>query len=83
MEVCGKYYQIGSTESDIGIACFNVQTGDVEDSPAPMALNHFDVEEKNGGVYIKGKESDIKGGKRHINIKTSPSGEEKVVIVGR
>lgn len=63
-------------------ACFNVASGDVEDSPAPLALNKFDVVEKDGGVYVKGKEADIKGGKRTVNIKTTPSSEDKLVIVG-
>merc|ERR1712000_435369 len=63
-------------------ACFNTKTGDVEDSPAPLALNKFNVIEKDGGVYITGKEADIKGGKRQDNVKTTPSTDEKVVIVG-
>ena len=63
-------------------ACFNVATGDVEDAPAPHALNKFDVFEKDGGVYIKGKEADIKGGSRKVNIKTTPQSDEKLVIVG-
>jgi hypothetical protein len=63
-------------------ACFNVKSGDVEDSPAPFALNKFDVIEKDGGVYITGTESNIKGGKRTVNIKTKPTSEDKVVIVG-
>lgn len=42
----------------------------------------FDIKEKDGGVYITGKEADIKGGKRTINVKTAPSLKEKVVIVG-
>ncbi|KIY02377.1 uncharacterized protein Z520_02515 [Fonsecaea multimorphosa CBS 102226] len=63
-------------------ACFNARTGDVEDSPAPLSLNAFDVIEKDGGVYVKGKEADIKGGKRTVNIKTTPSSQEKLVIVG-
>jgi hypothetical protein len=41
------------------------------------------VEEKDGAVFIKGKEGDIKGGKRVLNIKTTPKSEERVVIVGR
>jgi hypothetical protein len=45
-------------------------------------LNRFEVEEKNGGVYIKGKQDDIKGGSRKVNIKTEPKSDEKVVIVG-
>ncbi|OAP64510.1 hypothetical protein AYL99_00482 [Fonsecaea erecta] len=63
-------------------ACFNARTGDVEDSPAPLSLNAFDVIEKDGGVYVKGKEADIKGGKRTVNIKTTPSSQEKLIIVG-
>ena len=47
-----------------------------------IPLNKFDVSEKDGGVYIKGKESDIKGGKRTVNIKPSSKGQEKVVIIG-
>lgn len=63
-------------------ACFKISTGDVEDAPAPHALNKFDVLEKDGGIYIKGAEADIKGGKRTVNIKTTPQSDEKVVIVG-
>ena len=55
----------------------------MEDSPAPHSLNKFDVSEKDGGVYIKGAEADIKGGSRRVNIKTKPTSQEKVVIVGR
>ena len=65
------------------LACFSVATGDVEDSPAPHSLNKFNVSEKDGGVYIQGKEADIKGGSRRVNVKTKPSSQEKVVIVGR
>ncbi|EXJ87531.1 hypothetical protein A1O3_04491 [Capronia epimyces CBS 606.96] len=63
-------------------ACFNVKSGDVEDSPAPNALNKFDVFEKEDGVYVRGKQSDIKGGQRKVNIKTKPTSSDKVVIVG-
>lgn len=70
------------TDKRIGIACFNIKTGDVEDSPGPTALHTFDVEEKNGAVYVKGKEKDIKDGKRPVNIKTKPSSDDRVVIVG-
>ncbi|KAJ9638067.1 Apoptosis-inducing factor 1 [Knufia peltigerae] len=63
-------------------ACFNTKTGDVEDSPAPFALNKFNVVERDGGVYISGKEADIKGGKRPVNVKTTPSSQERVVMVG-
>lgn len=63
-------------------ACFNVHSGDVEDSPGPNALHTFNVEEKDGAVFIKGKEADIKKGSRQVNIKTKPTSDDKVVIVG-
>lgn len=66
----------------IGTACFNAHTGDVEDAPAPDNLATFEILEKNGGVYIKGEESDIKNGKRVPNIKCSATGDEKVVVIG-
>lgn len=55
----------------------------MEDAPAPNALNKFDVFEKNGAVYIRGTEADIKAGQRNPVIKCSVSQpEERVVIVG-
>ncbi|KAI9043535.1 putative AIF-like mitochondrial oxidoreductase (Nfrl) [Aspergillus affinis] len=65
-------------------ACFNVGTGDVEDAPAPNALNKFEVEEKNGAVYIKGEESVIKSGQRDPAVKCSVSSADagRVVVVG-
>ena len=66
----------------IAIACFNTHTGDVEDAPAPDNLATFEVLEKNGGVYIKGEESDIKNGRRSPDVKCSSTGGEKVVVVG-
>ncbi|EMC98674.1 hypothetical protein BAUCODRAFT_119980 [Baudoinia panamericana UAMH 10762] len=64
-------------------ACFKVSTGDVEDAPALDPLGSFEVLEKDGGVWIKGKEEDLKNGRRFLNIKCKASGSEKVVIVGR
>lgn len=54
----------------------------MEDAPAPDALNKFDVLEKNGGVYITGEESAIKGGRRIPNVQCKSLGEDKVVVVG-
>ncbi|KAF2435440.1 hypothetical protein EJ08DRAFT_580581 [Tothia fuscella] len=62
-------------------ACFNIKSGDVEDSPALDPLAKFKVIEKDGAVYIEGDEATIKGG-RSLNIKCSASGSEKVVVVG-
>lgn len=67
----------------INIACFNIRSGDVEDAPAPNALNKFDVFEKDGAVYIRATEADIKAGQRNPVLKCSVSKpEERVVIVG-
>lgn len=64
-------------------ACFNVSSGDVEDAPALNALNKFDVFEKNGAVYIRANENDIKSGQRDPVLKCSASkAEEKVVVIG-
>jgi NADPH-dependent 2,4-dienoyl-CoA reductase/sulfur reductase-like enzyme/nitrite reductase/ring-hydroxylating ferredoxin subunit len=64
-------------------ACFQVKTGDVEDAPALDPLHRFDILEKDGGVYIKAQEKQIKDGRRFLNIKPQSKSQEKVVIVGR
>ncbi|KAJ5128380.1 Apoptosis-inducing factor 1 [Penicillium atrosanguineum] len=63
-------------------ACFNISTGDVEDAPALNALTKFELQEKNGAVYILGSEESIKSGHRNPVGKCSASSEEKVVVVG-
>jgi hypothetical protein len=64
------------------IACFNVKSGDIEDAPAPAALNTFGLTEKNGAVYIHGEESAIKTGQRISEHKCSAHGPGGLVIVG-
>ncbi|KAL5334840.1 hypothetical protein BJX70DRAFT_402139 [Aspergillus crustosus] len=63
-------------------ACFNVKSGDIEDAPAPAALNTFELVEKDGAVYIHGEESAIKSGQRLSEHKCSASGPGGLVIVG-
>ncbi|KAJ5312963.1 hypothetical protein PENANT_c018G07979 [Penicillium antarcticum] len=64
-------------------ACFNVTTGDVEDAPAPNALNKFEVFEKENAVYIRAREEDVKAGQRNPVTKCNVSKpEEKVIVVG-
>ncbi|KAK9489949.1 hypothetical protein V1508DRAFT_426453 [Lipomyces doorenjongii] len=63
-------------------ACFNISTGDVEDAPAPSALNKFEVYEKDGAVYIRAEPAAIKGGRRDTNVKCAVEGPEKVVVIG-
>ncbi|CAK1356862.1 Apoptosis-inducing factor 1 [Cercospora beticola] len=64
-------------------ACFNVATGDIEDAPAPDPLQKFEIVQKDGGVYIKGNEADIKAARRTLSIKCKAQGQDKVVVVGR
>lgn len=63
-------------------ACFSVKTGDVEDAPAPNALNRFEVFQKDGAVYIKTEEEKVKSGKRLPVASCKVTGQEKVVVVG-
>ncbi|KAI9825677.1 MAG: hypothetical protein M1832_001021 [Thelocarpon impressellum] len=63
-------------------ACFNVASGDVEDSPALDPLAKFQVTERDGAVYITGDEATIKAGRISSNVKCEAEGQEKVVIVG-
>lgn len=64
-------------------ACFDVKTGDIEDAPALDPLHSFDVVTKDGGVYVKGQEKQIKDGRRTASIKPQSKSQERVVIVGR
>ena len=81
--VVGSIEHIPScSRADNLAACFNVASGDVEDAPAPDPLHKFDVIEKDGAVYIKGQEADIKAGRRQPKVKCSVAGEESVIIVG-
>ena len=64
------------------LACFSVSTGDVEDAPAPDPLHHFDVIEKDGGVYVKGQQDHIKTNRRYPDVTVQKAEPESVVIVG-
>lgn len=64
------------------IACYNVVSGDVEDSPAPNALSKFDVFEKDGEVFVKGDESSITSGGRQPVASCNVDEDSRVVVVG-
>ena len=64
------------------IACFNINSGDIEDAPALDPLAKFEIIEKDGAVYIKGDEATIKANRRKLNLKCAAKSQEKVVIVG-
>ncbi|KAI9706055.1 MAG: hypothetical protein M1836_005461 [Candelina mexicana] len=63
-------------------ACFNIATGDVEDSPALDPLAKFEIVERDGAFYVKGDEETIKASRGSVDHKCSPAGGEKVVVVG-
>ncbi|KAF3058208.1 Apoptosis-inducing factor 1 [Daldinia childiae] len=66
-------------------ACFNGQTGDIENAPALDALPVFKVVEKDGAVYIEGEEATIKAARRKPNFKCGTSGgaqADRIVVVG-
>ncbi|KAF2458326.1 hypothetical protein BDY21DRAFT_385394 [Lineolata rhizophorae] len=63
-------------------ACFSVATGEVEDAPALDPIATFEVAQRDGGVYIKGDESALKASRGKLNIACTPSGPEKLVVIG-
>lgn len=66
-------------------ACFNGQTGDIENAPALDALPVYKIVEKDDGIYIEGEEATIKAARRKPNFKCGVSGgalADKVVVVG-
>ncbi|KAK2834949.1 hypothetical protein FQN49_006751 [Arthroderma sp. PD_2] len=63
-------------------ACFNVVSGDVEDAPAPNALNKYDISEKDGAFYIKTDEASLKGWGREPVKTCKVAGNDQIVVVG-
>ncbi|MCJ1353018.1 MAG: hypothetical protein MMC33_003002 [Icmadophila ericetorum] len=67
-------------------ACFNVNSGDVEDAPALDPIATFELTEKNGGIYIKGDEQTIKAKRRTAKFGGTRGcaavAEESVIVVG-
>jgi NADPH-dependent 2,4-dienoyl-CoA reductase/sulfur reductase-like enzyme len=80
----GDTRHVGFQIANVGIACFNASTGDIENAPALDALPTFALAEKDGAVYVTGDQGAIKGSRRKPNIKISGKVEdkEKVIIVG-
>jgi hypothetical protein len=64
------------------LACFNINSGDIEDAPALDPLAKFEIVERDGAVYIKGDEATIKANKRTLNLKCAAKSQDKVLIVG-
>ena len=76
----------GDIANQSNTACFNVNSGDVEDAPALDPIAKFELTEKNGGVYIMGDEQTIKAKRRVAKFgglrACSSVAEESVIIVG-
>lgn len=62
-------------------ACFNATTGDIEDFPGLGSLVCFRVEEKDGGIYVKGAGSSTGSRERYLGARTISS-DRTVVVVG-
>lgn len=63
-------------------ACFNTETGDIENAPALDPINTFPVTVKDDGIYITAEEAPLKAGSRVPNIACTPSSDVHVLIVG-
>ena len=64
-------------------ACFNIETGDVEDAPALDPIAKFDIVNKDDAVFIKGDEATIKANRKKLDASCSVSSQqERVVVVG-
>lgn len=64
------------------IACFNIKTGDIEDAPAPDALNKFDIYEKDSAVYVKSDVVTLKRYGRHPINQCNVVSDDRIVIIG-
>lgn len=65
-------------------ACFNIQTGDIEDFPGLDSLPCFDVSIEEGVVKVRAKRKDLLSDKRlkDMSLKDSSHGEIFVIIGG-
>lgn len=57
-------------------------SGDVEDAPALDHLASFQINEKDGAVFIHGEEGKIKNGRRPPIVQCSAAGHENILVVG-
>ena len=63
-------------------ACFNTQTGDIENAPALDPINTFPVTVKDDGIYITAVENAVKDGSRVANVSCKVPSGPHVIIVG-
>ena len=64
-------------------ACFNSETGDIEDFPGLDSLACHKVEERDGNIIVTADKRELVTGRRHIKIsEIVEDSEERFVIVG-
>ncbi|KAH8414809.1 hypothetical protein KR215_005458, partial [Drosophila sulfurigaster] len=64
-------------------ACFNLETGDIEDFPGLDSLPCYKVDVSDGQVLVRAKHTDLAKSKRFKNmVKRDPSDERCFIVVG-
>ncbi|KAH8275702.1 hypothetical protein KR044_008389 [Drosophila immigrans] len=64
-------------------ACFNLETGDIEDFPGLDSLPCYKVDVSDGQVMVRAKHSDLAKSKRFKNmVKRQPEDERCFIVVG-
>ena len=66
-------------------ACFNTETGDIEDFPGLDSLACHKVEERDGNIVVTADKRELVTGRRHVRIAPDQDMEEtedRIVIVG-
>lgn len=64
-------------------ACFNIQTGDIEDFPGLDSIPCYKVNVEQGKVRVRAKRSDLEANKRVKDmVKRDPSNDETFVVIG-
>lgn len=64
-------------------ACFNIQTGDIEDFPGQDSIPCYKVNVEQGKVRIRAKRSDLKANKRVKDmVKRDPDNDKTFVVIG-
>lgn len=62
-------------------ACFNIETGDIEDFPGQDSLPCFNVTVEQGRVKIRAKRSELQSGKRTKAMAKKLSNDERTFVV--
>ena len=63
-------------------ACFNSETGDIEDLPAIESLVKYEVQESKGQIKVRARRSQLKESKRSSHVCEMINDTNKVVVIG-